>query len=425
MPSDNRGPVVPPVGAIPAAGMAVNAPGAQLPPVQRRVGLGPPIPARPAPSTRAGDGSSSAATGGTGSEPASPAAPLVGTTAAPTVAVDGASAVQANASPETAGGPPAPTGTLGVAPVNTAPPIQAADRPPASGSPGDDTGPAGDARGSGPIPALPVPARSGPVAPSGPRPSPAPAVGVLGARPLATASVQRTGAAAAPVRSPATAEAPPVPLRRGVEAMTGVGLGDVGVDRSPRAATAAAQLGARAFATGGMVHVPAALGPLTSGTGAATTAHELVHVAQQRTYGAALPPEASAGGRRLEAVARSTEATVLAADRPDAAPAPPADWSIGSDPGSAAVAAGIARRAEDGSIVFSPAADAPVQRSVDAAPVQRVGEPSPGASPGGGEQDNEHLEQLAKQLYDKIRDRLRAELRLDRERCGRITDLSR
>ena len=54
-----------------------------------------------------------------------------------------------------------------------------------------------------------------------------------------------------------------------------------------------------------------------------------------------------------------------------------------------------------------------------------AGTPASPPGPAGGAEDNEKLEQLAKQLYDKIRDRLKAELRLDRERWGRVTDLSR
>ncbi|MDQ1493176.1 MAG: hypothetical protein QOJ23_5690, partial [Actinomycetota bacterium] len=38
---------------------------------------------------------------------------------------------------------------------------------------------------------------------------------------------------------------------------------------------------------------------------------------------------------------------------------------------------------------------------------------------------SEQLDELAKGLYDKIRARLKAELRLDRERCGRVSDLAR
>jgi hypothetical protein len=35
------------------------------------------------------------------------------------------------------------------------------------------------------------------------------------------------------------------------------------------------------------------------------------------------------------------------------------------------------------------------------------------------------VEELAKRVYDRVSERLKSELRLDRERSGRLTDLSR
>jgi hypothetical protein len=112
----------------------------------------------------------------------------------------------------------------------------------------------------------------------------------------------------------------------------------------------------------------------------------------------------------------------------------------------------MASLASDGSIVFAPPRDyhseltpsAPGAMAMAAPTLQRqaggespaappsgpAAEPAtgtPASAPGGaaGGQTNEQLEELAKNLYDKIRERLRAELRLDRERSGRLTELSR
>ena len=134
---------------------------------------------------------------------------------------------------------------------------------------------------------------------------------------------------------------------------------------------------------------------------------------------------------------------------PTASSAPQAGWA---DPIRRTVAAGTASWAPDGALVFVPPtgyhdespSDAPdeaaVQRQVAgdttagaaAAPPSgegpSVSAPGGGAGPGAGAapggQSNEQLEQLAKNLYDKIRERLKVELRLDRERSGRLTDLS-
>lgn len=104
------------------------------------------------------------------------------------------------------------------------------------------------------------------------------------------------------------------------------------------------------------------------------------------------------------------------------------------DPAAAAVASGLATRAPDGSVVFTAPPDDPAT-----ATVQRQGEatatsapttaPAPaaaaGGTPAGGAQSNDQVDELAKRVYDTIRQRLKAELRLDRERSGRLTDLSR
>jgi hypothetical protein len=122
-----------------------------------------------------------------------------------------------------------------------------------------------------------------------------------------------------------------------------------------------------------------------------------------------------------------------------------------ADPARAAVASGVATMAADGSVVFAapagyhsefaaPSAETTtvLQRQAGdeaaaAPPAPAAPPPAPAAAPaapaaaGGapGGQTNEQLEELAKHLYDKIRERLKIELRLDRERSGRLTDMSR
>ncbi len=146
------------------------------------------------------------------------------------------------------------------------------------------------------------------------------------------------------------------------------------------------------------------------------------------------------------------------------------------DAGAVAVAAGLAHRSPDGSVVFGPPSSPPtpaadqarsiprpaptspafVQRAPDDAPTSDAGQPVsvPGeaaeppaspttaapttpaattegaagagaAGPGGGPaaMTDREVDRLARRLYPRLRDHLRGELRLDRERLGRATDL--
>lgn len=105
--------------------------------------------------------------------------------------------------------------------------------------------------------------------------------------------------------------------------------------------------------------------------------------------------------------------------------------------GDQAVAAGLARRADDGSVVFSAGAAAasgvsvPIQREVDGdAPGQLVpGETSfvvqrewQSARPSGPRKEtsdeDKELDEMAAKLYDRIRRKLAAELRADQRRLG-------
>jgi len=171
-----------------------------------------------------------------------------------------------------------------------------------------------------------------------------------------------------------------------------------------------------------------------------------------------VPPPASPL-RRLDAVAVPE------------GPAPAGHASF-VDAGAVAVAAGLASRAPDGSVLFGPAAPvvggvatrrspvvqresddaatpAPGPRALDAAapsnedpakpagPTAAVAEtptpkptptvvPTPAApanTPAGAAMSDREIDRLARRLYPRLRDHLRGELRLDRERQGRASDV--
>ena len=191
--------------------------------------------------------------------------------------------------------------------------------------------------------------------------------------------------------TPAVQRAPvaaPSDVRAMVEASTGADLDGVPVHRGPEVAATASELSARAYTTGGEVHLPDEHGPLNGGPARALLAHELTHVAQQRALGSTLPPEDSVAGAQLEADAvqnergavehgtqlspmRAAPGTVappisgLSQPAPEAAARPPGvDLPLApqraplsttaADPARAAVAAGVAAPGTDGSIHFAP-----------------------------------------------------------------------
>ncbi|MFJ4986962.1 hypothetical protein ACIP9H_24550 [Streptomyces sp. NPDC088732] len=99
------------------------------------------------------------------------------------------------------------------------------------------------------------------------------------------------------------------------------------------------------------------------------------------------------------------------------------------DPGSVAVAAGIAQRAADGSVVFAPPAPVPAvaQRETDAPPPEPAPAPTaapitpapaPAAAPSPEPPKAESTDELVHRLLAPLSRLLRAELRLDRERAG-------
>ena len=98
-------------------------------------------------------------------------------------------------------------------------------------------------------------------------------------------------------------------------------------------------------------------------------------------------------------------------------------------PGEAALATGLATLEPGGDVVFATPPTTPtpsVQRAAEAGPAPApVPTPAPAPTaeqPTPAAPTNDQLDELAKDLYAKIRDQLKAELRLDRERCGRVTD---
>ncbi|HEY5835588.1 hypothetical protein [Streptomyces sp.] len=164
---------------------------------------------------------------------------------------------------------------------------------------------------------------------------------------------------------------------------------------------------------------------------------------------AAAPPPAAAPVRPFLPALGAPAAAVQRYASPPAVPGPvggtpfppslqryDAAGSAPSDPGSVAVAAGIAQRAPDGSVVFAapapPPAPAPesaapptVQREADATPAPEPAPapvpatappPSPAPAPPQGHPEN--TDELVRRLIAPLSRLLRAELRLDRERAG-------
>ncbi len=111
-------------------------------------------------------------------------------------------------------------------------------------------------------------------------------------------------------------ESPPRDLVDLVQRVTGVGVGDAVIDRSPEVSDRAAAMGAIAFTDRATVHLPAELGDLDSVGTRAVVAHELTHVAQQRVLGSSPPNEDSPEGRELEAQARAVQDYVGRGVRP-------------------------------------------------------------------------------------------------------------
>ncbi|MBV8258017.1 MAG: DUF4157 domain-containing protein [Actinobacteria bacterium] len=177
----------------------------------------------------------------------------------------------------------------------------------------------------------------------------------------------------------------PDDVRRTVEAVTGVELGEVPVQRGAEVTHVARALGAHAYTVGGVIHLPAEHGSLADPRVKALLAHELVHVAQQKRLGDELPPEDSPYGLLLEQDALAVERTWVAPQL-----------------------AGVQRRA----------LDAPPQQVTATAPSRSGVALLDSLEP-------DDLERLAARIYGPIRTRLRRELLVDRERAALLTDVRR
>lgn len=99
----------------------------------------------------------------------------------------------------------------------------------------------------------------------------------------------------------------PQDLVQSLRASHGIDVRDVEVRRDTAVNAEASQRGARAFTRGATVHLPESAGPVDSTSTRALLAHELVHAAQQRRLGGALPAEHTHEGRALEAEALAAE----------------------------------------------------------------------------------------------------------------------
>ncbi|HKC26938.1 MAG TPA: DUF4157 domain-containing protein, partial [Jatrophihabitans sp.] len=100
---------------------------------------------------------------------------------------------------------------------------------------------------------------------------------------------------------------PPAELAHALRSTHGIDVTDVPVQRDGGAGSEARQRQARAFTRGGRVFLPEEAGHLSSAQARGLLAHELVHAAQQRRLGHALPGEDTAEGRALEIEAQQAE----------------------------------------------------------------------------------------------------------------------
>jgi hypothetical protein len=111
-----------------------------------------------------------------------------------------------------------------------------------------------------------------------------------------------------------------------------------------------------------------------------------------------------------------------------AAAAAPAAPQPAYDPGQVAVAAGLATRAADNSVVFTPPPSAGgsvphIARQAAAAPSPAAAPPAAAApAPGGTDRVAPDLAEMADALYSRIESRLRTDLLLERERRGALPD---
>ena len=200
-------------------------------------------------------------------------------------------------------------------------------------------------------------------------------------------------------------------------------LSQTRVDRSEEAEIAATSVQALALTQGDTVMLPAAHGSMESGPGRALVAHELTHVAQQRRYGASLPAEGTAAGKRLELQAMAVERSA-ARDRPLPLPLAPMATVASVQRAtaiaeSAATAAAPIQRAG----VEAGSADSSMAGPLSEGGSGNIAASAPNARAAGEASGEQDMDALAGKLYERIRTRLRSELLVDRERAGFLTDL--
>ena len=264
-------------------------------------------------------------------------------------------------------------------------------------------------------------------------PSAAPAK-LVGRRPLQLA-VQRAPIAPQPDSEHAAAAG-----ERDAPAAAGTSADRVPIHRGPEAADLASALDARAFTHRGEIYLPDSHGPLSEPPARALLAHELTHVAQQRTYGGNLPAEDTAAGQQLETHARAAEASgqpmlpvihgrstrrtqaaglgaPLQGSPASSVPAPPAAQSTAHSRLAADARGSLIDALEPPSRGFPQ----PQRAAEDAGtPPATAATPTPTAA---GKRSEEELEELARQLYGRIGLRLRHDLLAERERVGLAVDL--
>lgn len=197
-----------------------------------------------------------------------------------------------------------------------------------------------------------------------------------------------------------------------VRARLGFDASGVTVHRGRNVDQRAGALGARAFTQQGQVFLPDEAGPLDRRDTQALLVHELVHAAQQQAFGADLPSEESAAGRKLEAEAEAAEQWFLG-DGPPPTIEQPSDNSGPGQPEQVQRAEPTTSNESDLTEVLGRLEGLDTQ-------VAALRSQPPAFDP----EDARVLDRLAGRLYRYIRSRLRAELIVDRERSGLLADLS-
>jgi hypothetical protein len=128
-----------------------------------------------------------------------------------------------------------------------------------------------------------------------------------------------------------------------------------------------------------------------------------------------------------EMAPQGTAANPATAGSAPPAAATPTRWT---DAGAVAVAAGVAQRQADGSVVFPSQSSDIVSRDADETAAAEPEASAPTTAPAPTRPATAvdpamDLDELAKRLYGRLRVMLKHELRLDRERAGLFTQARR